>query len=116
VSLIAPTTLIEKAVETRRIGGIDIVFELTPGAEAPAGLIMYYAHFRVLNMAEISSQNMDNRLPVRGALVPDALVCSKRLGVRLNGDKAQGKTMVIHWRFIDSFPGMFPLIEPRPAN
>src|SRR5208282_6257455 len=57
VTLIAPTNLIEKPVETHRIDGVEIVFELTPDAEAPAELIMYYPQFRVLNMTEITTQN-----------------------------------------------------------
>ena len=32
---------------------------------------MYYPQFRVLNMAEIATQNMHNLLPMRGALVRD---------------------------------------------
>ena len=80
VTLIAPTTLVEKPVETRRIDGIDIVFELTPGAEAPAEMIMVYPQFRVLNMAEIATQTMHNLLPMRGALVRDAQAWSKYIG------------------------------------
>ena len=80
VTLIPPTQLIDKPVETHRIDGVDIVFELTPGAEAPAELIMYYPQFRVLNMTEIATQNMHNLLPMRGALVRDALSWSKYIG------------------------------------
>ena len=80
LTLIAPTQLITKPIETQRIDGVDIVFELTPGAEAPAELIMHYPQFRVLNMAEITSQNMHNLLPMRGALVRDALAWSKYIG------------------------------------
>ena len=76
--------LIEKPVETHRIDGVDIVFELTPGAEAPSELIMYYPQFRVLNMTEITTQNMHNLLPMRGALVRDALVWSKYIGLALH--------------------------------
>jgi alkyl sulfatase BDS1-like metallo-beta-lactamase superfamily hydrolase len=79
-SLIAPTQLIDKLVETHRIDGVDIVFELTPGAEAPAEMIMYYPQFRVLNMTEIATQNMHNLLPIRGGLVRDALSWSKYIG------------------------------------
>jgi alkyl sulfatase BDS1-like metallo-beta-lactamase superfamily hydrolase len=79
-TLIAPTQLIGKPVETLRIDGVDIVFELTPGAEAPAEMIMYYPQFRVLNMAEIATQNMHNLLPIRGAPVRDALSWSKYIG------------------------------------
>ena len=79
-TLVAPTELIDKPVETRRVDGVDIVFELTPGAEAPAEMIMYYPQFRVLNMVEIATQNMHNLLPIRGALVRDALSWSKYIG------------------------------------
>jgi len=84
VTLIAPTRLIEKPVETHRIDGIDIVFELTPGAEAPAEMIMHYPQLRVLNMAEIATQNFHNLLPMRGALVRDALAWSKYIGGALD--------------------------------
>ena len=84
VTLIPPTQLIEKPVETHRIDGVDIVFELTPGAEAPAEMIMYYPQFRVLNMAEIATQNMHTLLPMRGALVRDALAWSKYIGGALH--------------------------------
>ncbi len=80
ISLIAPTLLIDKPIETHRIDGVDILFELTPGAEAPAELIMYYPQFRVLNMTEITTQNMHNLLPLRGAQVRDALAWSKYIG------------------------------------
>lgn len=90
ISLIAPTQLISKPVEKHRIDGIDIVFELTPGAEAPAEMIMYHPQFKVLNMTEIATQNMHNLLPMRGALVRDALSWSKYIGGALHryGDKA----------------------------
>jgi alkyl sulfatase BDS1-like metallo-beta-lactamase superfamily hydrolase len=80
VTLIPPTNLIEKPVETHRIDGVDIVFELTPNAEAPAEMIMYFPQFRVLNMAEITTQNFHNLLPLRGALVRDSLSWSKYIG------------------------------------
>ena len=79
VTLIAPTKLIERPVETHRIDGIDIVFELTPGAEAPAQMIMHLPALRVLNMAEIASQTLHNLLPMRGAPVRDALAWSRYL-------------------------------------
>ncbi len=77
LTLIPPTRLITQPVQKERIDGVDIVFEPTPGAEAPAEMIMYYPQFRVLNMAEITTQNMHNLLPMRGALVRDPLAWSK---------------------------------------
>ncbi len=83
-TLIPPTNLIEKPVETHRIDGVEIIFELTPDAEAPAELIMYYPDFRVLNMTEITTQNFHNLLPMRGALVRDSLAWSKYIGGALH--------------------------------
>jgi alkyl sulfatase BDS1-like metallo-beta-lactamase superfamily hydrolase len=94
ISLIAPTQLIEKNIETHRIDGIDIVFELTPGAEAPAEMIMYYPQFKVLNMAEIATQNMHNLLPMRGALVRDPLIWSKHIGGALRRYGASSDVMI----------------------
>ena len=80
VTMIPPTNLIEKPIETHRIDGVEVIFELTPDAEAPAELIMYYPQFRVLNMTEITTQNFHNLLPMRGALVRDSLAWSKYIG------------------------------------
>ena len=93
-TLIPPTQLIAKPVETLRIDGVDIVFELTPGAEAPAEMIMYYPQFRVLNMAEIATQNMHNLLPMRGALVRDALSWSKYIGGALQRYGAKSDVVI----------------------
>jgi alkyl sulfatase BDS1-like metallo-beta-lactamase superfamily hydrolase len=93
-TLIAPTQLIGKPVETHRIDGVDIVFELTPGAEAPAEMIMYYPQFRVLNMTEIATQNMHNLLPLRGALVRDALSWSKYIGGALQRYGAKSDVVI----------------------
>jgi linear primary-alkylsulfatase len=99
ITLIPPTRLIEKSIETHRIDGIDIVFELTPGAEAPAEMIMYYPQLRVLNMAEIATQNFHNLLPLRGALVRDPLVWSKYLGGALDRYGAGSDVLIAqhHW-------------------
>jgi alkyl sulfatase BDS1-like metallo-beta-lactamase superfamily hydrolase len=80
VTLIPPTNVIKEPVEVHQIDGVEIIFELTPDAEAPAELIMYYPQFRVLNMTEITTQNFHNLLPLRGALVRDALAWSKYIG------------------------------------
>jgi alkyl sulfatase BDS1-like metallo-beta-lactamase superfamily hydrolase len=93
-TLIPPTQLIDQPVETHRLDGVDIVFELTPGAEAPAEMIMYYPQFRVLNMAEIATQSMHNLLPMRGALVRDALSWSKYIGGALQRYGAQSDVVI----------------------
>ncbi len=99
VTLIAPTKLIKRPVETHRIDGIDIVFELRPGAEAPAEMIMHLPALRVLNMAEIASRNLHNLLPMRGAQVRDALVWSRYLDDALQRYGASSDILIAqhHW-------------------
>jgi alkyl sulfatase BDS1-like metallo-beta-lactamase superfamily hydrolase len=99
VTLIAPTKLIEKPVEKHRIDGIDIVFELTPEAEAPSQFIMHYPQFKVLNMAEIANQAFHNLLPMRGALVRDPLAWSKYLDNALQHYGADSDIVIMqhHW-------------------
>ncbi|HVN64074.1 MAG TPA: alkyl sulfatase dimerization domain-containing protein [Candidatus Binataceae bacterium] len=94
VTLIPPTNLIEKPIERHVIDGVEVVFELTPDAEAPAEIIMYYPQFRVLNMTEIATQNFHNLLPMRGALVRDSLAWSKYIGGALHRYGATSEVMI----------------------
>lgn len=84
ISLIAPTRLIEHPVEALSIDGQEIVFELTPGSEAPAEMILFHPRQRVLNMAEIVTSCMHNLLPMRGAPVRDPLAWSGYIGRALH--------------------------------
>ena len=106
LTLIAPNQLIEKPVERQRIDGVDIVFELTPGAEAPSEMIMYYPQFKVLNMTEITSQNMHNLLPIRGAQVRDALAWSKYIGLALHRYGTEAEVLIAqhNWPVWDNAP------------
>jgi alkyl sulfatase BDS1-like metallo-beta-lactamase superfamily hydrolase len=90
VSLIAPTDLIEKELETRTIAGIQVEFQLTPGTEAPAEMNLYLPQLRALCMAENATQMMHNILTPRGAQVRDAKAWSQYLDSSLAryGDKA----------------------------
>lgn len=99
VTLIAPTRTIEGDRETHRIDGVEIVFQLVPDSEAPSEMIMFYPQFGVLNMAELVSRHMHNLLPVRGAMVRDALSWSKQIGqaLRIYGGQANIMIMQHHW-------------------
>lgn len=72
ITLIAPTDVVNKPLETRRIDGIDIVFQNTPGTEAPAEMNLYFPQFRVFDVAENATHTLHNLLPLRGAQVRDA--------------------------------------------
>jgi alkyl sulfatase BDS1-like metallo-beta-lactamase superfamily hydrolase len=78
-SLIPPTDLITKATDTRKIDGVEMVFQLTPSSEAPAEFHIYFPQFKALNLAENATHTLHNLLPLRGAQVRDALAWSRYL-------------------------------------
>ena len=47
-TLIAPTGAIDKNMDRRVIDGVEIVFKLVPGSEAPSEMLLYFPQFRVL--------------------------------------------------------------------
>ena len=99
MSLIPPTRVIEQPVERHVIDGIECIFELTPGAEAPSEMIIHHPGLRVLNMTEISSHNFHNLLPLRGALARDSLAWSRYLDGALQRYGADCDVLIAqhHW-------------------
>jgi alkyl sulfatase BDS1-like metallo-beta-lactamase superfamily hydrolase len=81
VTLIPPTRVVTEPVETHRIDGVEIVFQLTPETEAPAEMHMFYPALRALNLAENATHNLHNVYPIRGAQVRDANAWAKYLNV-----------------------------------
>jgi alkyl sulfatase BDS1-like metallo-beta-lactamase superfamily hydrolase len=79
VTLIPPTRIIEEPIEVHRIDGVEIVFQLAPGTEAPAEMHMFYPELRALNLAENATHNLHNIYPLRGAQVRDANAWAKYL-------------------------------------
>ena len=72
LSLIAPTDLITQTGQQITVGDVTMVFQLTPGTEAPAEMNFHLPQFRAVFMAENANLTMHNLLPARGALVRDA--------------------------------------------
>lgn len=87
-SLIAPTELITATGQELQIGNRRLVFQLTPGTEAPAEMNFYMPAERAVFMAENANLTMHNLLPARGALVRDAKAWADYLtqSIRLFGD------------------------------
>lgn len=77
VGLVAPTIDIHETGEEMVIDGLRIVFQITPGTEAPAEMNMYFPELRALCMAENCTSNQHNLYTLRGAQVRDALKWSK---------------------------------------
>lgn len=96
---VAPTTLITQPVERRKVDGVEIVFHLTPGTEAPADMNMLYPGLRVLNLAENACHTMHNLCPLRGAKTRDALAWAHYLNQALGDFVPQVDALVVqhHW-------------------
>ncbi|KPH01724.1 alkyl sulfatase [Pseudomonas sp. RIT-PI-q] len=90
ITLIAPTDLIDKELDTRTIAGLEVEFQLTLGTEAPAEMNLYLPQLRALCMAENATQMMHNILTPRGAQVRDAKAWAQYLDNSLAryGDKS----------------------------
>ena len=71
-TLIPPTRSIATTGEELTIDGVRIVFQVTPGTEAPSEMNFYFPDHRALCAAENTSHTLHNVLTLRGAVVRDA--------------------------------------------
>ena len=89
VTLIPPTYSVKKTGEELTIDGVKIIFQMTPGTEAPAEMNFYFPQFRALCMAENCTHTLHNLITLRGAQVRDAKAWSDYLteAIEMFGDK-----------------------------
>ncbi len=99
LSLIAPTVDIVRTGQEETIDGVRIVFQLTPGTEAPAEMNFYFPAQRALCMAENATHNLHNLLTLRGALVRDPRVWSRYLdeAIEMFGTDTDVAVASHHW-------------------
>ncbi len=81
--LIAPTLVIEDDFEEHVIDGVRMIFQNTPGTEAPAEMNTWFPDQRVFWAAENITATIHNIYTLRGALVRDALAWSKQINEAL---------------------------------
>ncbi|WP_055598350.1 alkyl/aryl-sulfatase [Streptomyces aureus] len=74
ISLVPPTVDISGTGQEETVDGVRIVFQLTPGTEAPAEMNFLFPDHRALCLAENATHNMHNVLTLRGAVVRDARI------------------------------------------
>ncbi|MEV0589599.1 alkyl sulfatase dimerization domain-containing protein [Nonomuraea sp. NPDC050310] len=79
ISLIEPTLSITGTGQEEVIDGVRLVFQLTPGTEAPAEMNFHLPERRALCMAENATHTLHNVLTLRGALVRDPRVWARYL-------------------------------------
>ncbi|EGQ7810580.1 MBL fold metallo-hydrolase [Vibrio parahaemolyticus] len=98
-TMIKPTDIIEKTGEERTIDGVKMVFQYTPGTEAPTEMNIWFPDKKALWMAENTTNTMHNILTLRGAQVRDALKWSSYLQETIDmwGDDVQVKFQSHHW-------------------
>jgi alkyl sulfatase BDS1-like metallo-beta-lactamase superfamily hydrolase len=87
--LLAPTIDITFTGEELVLDGVRVIFQLTPETEAPAEMNFFFPDHGWLCMAENCSQTMHNLVPIRGALVRNALNWSKYINESIEMFAAQ---------------------------
>ncbi|EXI69030.1 MAG: Metallo-beta-lactamase superfamily protein [Candidatus Accumulibacter adjunctus] len=97
--LILPTREIRKTGEEVTIDGVRMVFQMTPGTEAPAEMNTWFPQFKALWMAENATNTMHNILTLRGAQVRDALKWAGYLNETIEtwGGDVEVKFQSHHW-------------------
>jgi alkyl sulfatase BDS1-like metallo-beta-lactamase superfamily hydrolase len=99
VGLVPPTVDIGHTGEELVLDGVRIVFQMTPGTEAPAEMNFHFPELRLLCMAENATHNLHNVVTLRGAQVRDARAWSRFLDESLELFGAETDTVFAshHW-------------------
>ncbi len=71
ISYLSPTDSITETGETRVIDGVTMVFQLTPGTEAPSEMNTWFPEKKALWLAENCTGTLHNLYTLRGAQVRD---------------------------------------------
>ncbi|MBN9113456.1 MAG: MBL fold metallo-hydrolase [Pseudonocardia sp.] len=97
--LLAPTVDITHTLQEETFDGVRIVFQLTPGTEAPAEMNFHFPQRRALCLAENATHNLHNLLTLRGAEVRDARGWSRYLAeaIELFADESDVAFASHHW-------------------
>lgn len=99
ITLIPPTVDITATGQEETVDGVRIVFQLTPGTEAPSEMNFLFPDRRALCLAENATHNMHNILTLRGAVVRDSRIWSRYLdeAIEYFGDAYDVAFASHHW-------------------
>jgi alkyl sulfatase BDS1-like metallo-beta-lactamase superfamily hydrolase len=92
--LIAPTLVISQEFEEHNIDGVRIIFQNTPGTEAPAEMNAWFPEQKVFWAAENITATIHNIYTLRGALVRDSLRWSQHINEALYRFGTQAEVMI----------------------
>jgi alkyl sulfatase BDS1-like metallo-beta-lactamase superfamily hydrolase len=98
-TLIAPTVEITTTGQELSIDGVRMVFQVTPGTEAPAEMNFYFPDRQAVCAAENATHNLHNILTLRGAEVRDTHVWAHYLTetIALWGEELEVVFASHHW-------------------
>jgi alkyl sulfatase BDS1-like metallo-beta-lactamase superfamily hydrolase len=99
IGLIVPTREVKRTGEEITIDGVKMIFQMTPGTEAPAEMNTFFPAHRAMWMAENTTNVMHNILTLRGAQVRDAKFWAEMIDetIRLYGKDIDVKFQSHHW-------------------
>lgn len=99
VTLIPPTGDVTHTGQVEVIDGIEFLFQVTPGTEAPSEMNFYLPQWRTLCVAENATQCLHNIGTLRGAAIRDALAWSSYLDetIILFAEKSDVVFASHHW-------------------
>jgi len=83
LGLIEPNVIIKQDFEEMTVDGVKMVFQNTPGTEAPAEMNTWFPDMKAFWAAENITGTIHNIYTLRGALVRDALEWSKQINIAL---------------------------------
>ena len=91
IGIVPPTREITTTGQQETVDGITMIFQMTPGSEAPAEMNFLFPDHHALCIAENATHNLHNVITPRGALVRDARIWSRYLGeaIELFGEHAE---------------------------
>ncbi|MCZ8324442.1 MAG: MBL fold metallo-hydrolase [Sphingomonadaceae bacterium] len=96
---IPPTLEIERTGQSVTIDGVELVFQMTPGAEAPTEFNLWIPSLKALCLAETATSTLHNVQTLRGAKVRDAKAWADYLteALRMWGGEAEISFASHHW-------------------
>jgi alkyl sulfatase BDS1-like metallo-beta-lactamase superfamily hydrolase len=97
--ILKPTITISETGQKLTVDGLEIVFQNTPEAEAPAEFMFYFPKYKAFCQSEEINHTMHNLYTLRGAHVRNGLKWSKYVdeSIQLFGDEVEISFGSHHW-------------------
>lgn len=111
---VSPTREIATTGERLTIDGVEMVFQMTPDAEAPTEMAFYLPALKALCTAETATSTLHNVQTLRGAKVRDAKAWADYLteAARMWGGEAEIQFSSHHWpRFGNAVIGHYLAVQ-----